>query len=397
MSISVPDIPSLSLTATAARDGSAKSRVLRTLVRDGTALLLLALLAELLLQVTAPWYRHNRYDREFTGSQPIEMNPLGYRGASVPLRNGEAEVRVLALGDSVTFGSGVAADETWPAVLCAALERRTGRPATAINAGLPGVSLKQCRNAFISEWSRYKAGVVVLAVSGNMVSLAWSRRDEPDLPVNPYKEAKRPATLLSRIKSKVKRLRHRLCLPSFLSVNCQRVLYWLGLLDHRLDPRAPFGPLVAFGWQQGDVGPGVAEEAWHQLEGDLLSLRDELAARQVDLLVTFTPCRFSLSERLRDNEKAIPRSRLSIDPERRLRRICERHGVNFVPALSAFRERRARIAEEEGRFAPMFIPFHYNHFDPDGHEALAHAILEHLPDLGFRLTDDGGRPPICSR
>jgi hypothetical protein len=86
------------------------------------------------------------------GTQPIAeyhvtvtTNELGLRGES--LANDGGQGRLLAVGDSFTFGQGVDANAAWPGVLEAML--RAHSPMTeqvsVLNAGVPGYSLRQIR------------------------------------------------------------------------------------------------------------------------------------------------------------------------------------------------------------------------------------------------------------
>lgn len=72
----------------------------------------------------------------FTYHHRVKVNAYGLRGAEVPARV-PGEVRVLALGDSLVYGQGVADDETVPWYLERELERRDplGREWTVINGG----------------------------------------------------------------------------------------------------------------------------------------------------------------------------------------------------------------------------------------------------------------------
>jgi GDSL-like Lipase/Acylhydrolase family len=68
---------------------------------------------------------------------PVRLDALGLRSPEIgPRRPGE--LRVLCLGDSITFGYGVAAEETWPDVLRERLAERLGRPVVSGNAAVPG-------------------------------------------------------------------------------------------------------------------------------------------------------------------------------------------------------------------------------------------------------------------
>ena len=72
----------------------------------------------------------------YTYQHRVEVNSLGLRGPQLGPRE-EREVRVLALGDSLVYGQGVADDETLPHHLERVLEETDprGRPWTVVNAG----------------------------------------------------------------------------------------------------------------------------------------------------------------------------------------------------------------------------------------------------------------------
>lgn len=71
-----------------------------------------------------------------------EINSEGFRGPE--RRRGEAPLRVLCVGDSITFGFGVDQGQTWPDYLTRILgERHPGREVEVINAGVAGWSWLQ--------------------------------------------------------------------------------------------------------------------------------------------------------------------------------------------------------------------------------------------------------------
>jgi lysophospholipase L1-like esterase len=71
-------------------------------------------------------------------SPPVRINNLGLRGRDIDLADHRR--RILTLGDSLTFGSGVRDDETFSAVL----ERELGpEQVQVMNAGVPGYGLFQ--------------------------------------------------------------------------------------------------------------------------------------------------------------------------------------------------------------------------------------------------------------
>ena len=340
-------------------------RALRILLRDAAALAVLLALAELAVRTADPRYLGHRFDAEATGGHPIALNARRRRGPDLPAERGAGEIRVLALGDSTTFGTGVAWDAAWPARCGDTLGRLLGRPATGVNTAVPAVSVADLATAVDDPGLDLSRDAVVLAASGNMVALSWIRRGRP--PSAP--EYPRLGTSGRGIVSDVRRRLYDLALPSFLTLNAERAMYWIGLKDHRVDPAAPYGALLAHGWRQLDLDPSVAEEAWAAFEADLARLRDRLGARDAPLWVTFIPSRFTLSDAASDNEKAVPRRRLTIDPCARTEEACRRLGLRYVDARASLRG--ARLAAPG---APLYRQADYTHLDEDGHRAVGEAV-----------------------
>ncbi len=101
------------------------------------------------LLLTLAWYVPGATG--ITGSAPVRINNLGLRDEhDYPLEKPAGCYRVLGLGDSMTFGKGVAAEDTFLAVL----ERRLkdhfpGRCIEILNAGMPNTN-------FYSQWIHYR-------------------------------------------------------------------------------------------------------------------------------------------------------------------------------------------------------------------------------------------------
>jgi lysophospholipase L1-like esterase len=75
---------------------------------------------------------------------PISINSLGFRGREITREKGGA-YRIVALGESTTFGCTLGAeDKPWPELLEQMIRQRLrpGRPVEVINAGVPGHTLQ---------------------------------------------------------------------------------------------------------------------------------------------------------------------------------------------------------------------------------------------------------------
>jgi lysophospholipase L1-like esterase len=107
----------------------------------------------------------------------IRSNALGFRGADwiVP----ENHTHVLAIGDSCTFGYGVAEEESWPAR--AELNLRQKKPAewTVTNAGMPGYTFYQGMQFLEEIGFDLKPDLIVASFGPNDVQY-WNSRSDID-------------------------------------------------------------------------------------------------------------------------------------------------------------------------------------------------------------------------
>lgn len=107
----------------------------------------------------------------------VSTNDLGFRSGPIPARKGE--FRVLALGNSCTFGVGVDDHETWPARLEEILEARLGGDVLVINGSVPGYSAWQGRR-FLEIRGLDLAPDLVIACFGFNDAATWSSRSDPE-------------------------------------------------------------------------------------------------------------------------------------------------------------------------------------------------------------------------
>jgi len=84
------------------------------------------------------------FHRELGSDFPVTTNSHGLRADELRPREGDAPLRILTLGDSTTFGWGVANDETYAAYLEQRIrEAYPGRDVQVINGGQPGYTCHQ--------------------------------------------------------------------------------------------------------------------------------------------------------------------------------------------------------------------------------------------------------------
>ena len=91
------------------------------------------------------------------------INQYGYRGPAVPVSDHYDRPNIVALGDSYTFGHGVADGEEYPAVIKKELEGRYN----VINLGVGGWGLTQEIRRYYDFGARYRPRVAILQFSAN--------------------------------------------------------------------------------------------------------------------------------------------------------------------------------------------------------------------------------------
>ncbi len=88
----------------------------------------------------------------------LTTNAMGFRGK--PIRPRGPQLRILAIGDSTTFGLGVDDDKTWPAVLESLLQNK-GIDAEVINAGVSGYSAFQGLRLLKEHGEKLRPDIVI--------------------------------------------------------------------------------------------------------------------------------------------------------------------------------------------------------------------------------------------
>ena len=112
---------------------------------------------------------------------PVQLNSLGFRGPE-PLPDGAPRTRIVALGDSFTFGYGVEVQDAWPARLAERLSaaRRAGEPPVEVlNLGVGG-------------YATHDEAIVLreraLALQPDLVIVGYALNDPDVHPVDPLHE-----------------------------------------------------------------------------------------------------------------------------------------------------------------------------------------------------------------
>lgn len=266
--------------------------------------------------------------RAFTHDKPVETNSQGLRDREFPEAPSESLVRVLAIGDSQTFGNGLFSADTWPKQLEAALNKGP-KKWEVLNAGVPGTDTWQ-HEIFLRRLTRtYHPQVAIVAVYPNDVSRTFTPDPASALPTNSTE--KRLGYVLKR---------STVCLL-FLSGFRGALRWWEGNEEAVHEHDALTGTPDEF-----------VEEAWHQVERSISGMKSCADENHVELLVVVIP--------RRDEVTGAERGRAF---QKRVRAIADANGISCVDPLGALEQEYRRSGDA------MFLAW-------DGHNTkISNAVI----------------------
>lgn len=248
----------------------------------------------------------------------MDVNSLGFRDAELPARRAEGELRVLALGDSITWADYLQADEVWVEQAQRRLvETLPGRRVEVVNAGVGDIGLKE--ELDILE----EAG---LAVAPDVVLVAFFLNDSRP-PWGFPAEAGRPGWL-RRHSLLADNLYRAAKLRGFVRRQGEERLGWIrafGKLQWR-ENREAFDRLVA--QAKYDWGSAWTEEGWQALGLQLDRLTGLAREHRFAVAVVVFPVSFQVYA-----------SFLADEPQRRMASEAARRGFAFHDLLPMLRSR----------------------------------------------------------
>lgn len=277
---------------------------------------------------------------------PVSINEHGFRGPSFAVEKPPGTFRVLAVGDSVTFGYGVAEEASFVRILESRLEA-PGSRVEVINAGLPGAGLSYQREA-IRRWCARLDADLVLA---NLVL-----NDVTTYAQDPPARSAPPANWLDHSYAYTRAFRYG-----------KSLLYNLGVLELGNSEGYRFVALA-------EPSP-AAEAAWTSS----LAVLDEVVATTEACGAPLVFTVFPLEMQLDPAVLALYRDEMGLDlaadlsdmaPQRRLSAFAAERGVPLVDLAPAFASRPV---------SALFLVGGYISRDPVHPSVLGHArVAEHL-------------------
>lgn len=224
----------------------------------------------------------------------ITTNSLGLRGPEItPPAPGER--RILALGDSFTFGHAVEYDEAWPAVL-QRLASRNGGSYRVVNAGISGHGTGQQLLLYQALQERVQPDVVVLAftvvndVLDNLCideATRARRVDTPCFSLEGDKLAFHPPT---RVADATPSSGFNSRALGFFASQAKRLTLWNPKMLHIAEAagvtvKLPYVPETVVSWYD----ERYQAAGWKLTQRLLLELRNAAAARKTEIVILLVP------------------------------------------------------------------------------------------------------------
>jgi lysophospholipase L1-like esterase len=96
-----------------------------------------------------------------------DVNALGFRGRPVVVDRSPSTLRIAVIGDSFTFGLGVATEDTIAVALESALGAKLERRVEVLNFGVPGLNVEEVVEQYEHFASRWSPDVILYLVVDN--------------------------------------------------------------------------------------------------------------------------------------------------------------------------------------------------------------------------------------
>ncbi|NOY42651.1 MAG: hypothetical protein GXP26_12555 [Planctomycetes bacterium] len=356
-------------------------RIRKIVVKDFLILLALLITGELAVRFAIPGTEKYVYSQTVTAGNPIVLNSAGLRERPFPAQRPANENRILCLGNSTTFGTGIAVEDTY----CKQLENLLERNAKddnffVINGGGEAGSLGKAIQFLNETGLAYEPAAVVLGFSPSMIAKSLIEEEQKQLqPETKRSSRSHGSETVTSLKTKVKLFVLKLHAAAyssrlyvFLDANFRKQLYRLGVLKGRVT--SPKGAVFAYAFEDPNVDLKKVESGYQAFEGRLIELKALLDEKGIPLLVMGIPSRFDLSEQSLDNVRRFDRGKIRIQPVERLAKFCENEQIPFLNLTSELKAVRRQMISKEQAWNDLYVDSDFTHLNTAGSAIAAEEL-----------------------
>jgi lysophospholipase L1-like esterase len=306
-----------------------------------------------------PHARHDNYI-----GVPVQINNVGLRGRDVAVPKPNGVYRIVALGDSITFGYGVPNEKTFPQVLELLLNQNlaTSVHYEVVNAGVPGTGLTYYEYFVRKRAPQLNPDLILICMALNDITAYHSQSTEP--PVSPVSRGRKFNYYL---------LRHS-HLYQLIYVKLKSILYGFGILDLRKEHLGDFLPI--------EPPSPMQARAWVSTTSILDRIVTEVHEQGVQAVLVLFPTEPQIStETLNFYEKSfhlkIDSIALAGNPQKILAQYAHSHAVLMIDLLPAFRD----SARNDLFLRNVSINFDPVHPSVAGDQIAANAIFKAIAGI----------------
>jgi lysophospholipase L1-like esterase len=285
-------------------------------------------------------FQYRVHQNAFTIDNPFVTNALGFRDEREVPAPSSGELRILAVGDSMTAGIGVSTEQTYVRQLEALLQPQAG-PVRVMNAGVGGYGTWQEMDLLNEKRDLVKPHIVTLQVYWNdlytkpatVTPIVGGQNGESEDAVHEYSRVFKRSRVLLFLRERWASLSNRLS-PS-VDWNHRELIY------------------------NGVDTPYVAK-AYSEMEGHLQEFAT-LHGRGIVPIVVILPMPMQVQ---------LP-TPPPVHMQKRIQAMAASAGLRTVDLLPALREAYAANPN-------LYIPWDNEHFTPAGHQVVAQTLQRHL-------------------
>jgi len=221
----------------------------------------------------------------------IETNSLGFRDAEIGPKESD-EIRILVLGDSITFGDYVSLENTYPERLEELLRKDfPDKKIRVINAGVGGIDLKTAYHILLEKGLSIQPDYVLIGLYLNDASPSWG--------IVPLPKPWRYSAFLSWVQKRLFVLSENIHLKQALPERAESLKKFsqenlMAGGNWREDPKA-FNYEISLAF--GDWGYAWSGQAWQEMKGFLAEMKTLEKKYHFQLLVGLLPLRYQVETR----------------------------------------------------------------------------------------------------
>lgn len=348
-------------------------RLLRMVMMDAVIAIILVAGLELSLRAFVPSTQSLIYTPELTGGHPIKLNSYGLRDHEFAARKPEGQLRVLALGNSTTFGTGVAMEQTLPQQLERIIQDNNGPEAEVINVGGQGGNITSMINFLQDQGLAFDPDIAILTFSPSMIART-NEVQKSGIDKAGDEASVSPAQRLKDLLYDIHGFLGRSYAYASFDFYVRKNLYRYGILEDDLT-RAR-GAVYAYAFDVPGIDVAKIQDNYQQFENQLRVLRDMLSARGIPLIITAIPSKFELPDMTDRNPRNYPLDKIRISPLDKVQQISDTLAIpylNLYPVLD--------------RNEDLYIRIDFTHLNEKGLKIAAEELHNKISNLG--LIDGG--------